>query len=230
MKWRPQKRSKSDEQFIKVTYLRNRKKTSQQLAQDLRDASGPSVDSSAVCRSLIRNGLNGSMAVRKPFQRKGNWEKRVQCAKNHKTGQKISGKMSFGVMNPNFEIFGSHRRQYVRRRPGERYNSECLQPSIKHGGGSVMVLGCVSASSAGDIVKIDGIMNAEKYRQLLLHHALHCHLGSVSLAMASYFSMTMIPNTLLMQLKYIYKQKKKMVRYQYWIGLSRRRASTSSRP
>ena len=169
---RPQKLSKSHEQFLKVTSLRNKKKTSQQLAQDLRDASGPSVDSSAGCRSLIRNGLNGSMAVTKPFLRKGNREKRVKCAKNYKTEQKISGKMSFGVMNQNFEIFGSHRCQYVRRRPGKRYNSECLQPSIKHGGDSVMVLGCVSASSAEEIVKIDGIMNAEKYHQLLSHHAL----------------------------------------------------------
>ena len=38
------------------------------------------------------------------------------------------------------------------------------------GGGSVLVWGCISASGFGDIVQIDGIMNAEKYRQFLIHN------------------------------------------------------------
>ena len=60
----------------------------------------------------------------------------------------------------------------MRRRVGERYNNECLQPSVKHGGGSVMVWGCISASGVGDIVRIDEILNAKKYRQILIHHAI----------------------------------------------------------
>ena len=32
--------------------------------------------------------------------------------------------------------------------------------------------GCISVSGVGDIVRIDGIMNAEKYRQVLIHHAI----------------------------------------------------------
>ncbi|KAF7657457.1 hypothetical protein LDENG_00026710 [Lucifuga dentata] len=42
---------------------------------------------------------------------------------------------------------------------------------MKHGGGSGMVQGCISAVGVGDIVKIDGIMNAAKSRQILIHHA-----------------------------------------------------------
>lgn len=38
----------------------------------------------------------------------------------------------------------------------------CLQPSVKHGLGSVMIYGCISDSFVGDIVKIDRIMNVEK--------------------------------------------------------------------
>ena len=32
--------------------------------------------------------------------------------------------------------------------------------------------GCISASGVGDIVRIDGITNAEKYRQVLIHYAI----------------------------------------------------------
>ncbi|KAF7647060.1 hypothetical protein LDENG_00178020 [Lucifuga dentata] len=42
---------------------------------------------------------------------------------------------------------------------------------MKHDGGSGMVWGCISTSRVRDIVKIDGIMNAEKSRQILIHYA-----------------------------------------------------------
>ena len=54
------------------------------LTQDLRDASGPSVDPFTVHWSLIRNGLHGRVAVKKPLLRKGNGEKRLKYAKWHK--------------------------------------------------------------------------------------------------------------------------------------------------
>ena len=47
----------------------------------------------------------------------------------------------------------------------------CLQPTINYGGESVQVWGCISAGGVGDLFNIDGIMNAEKYRQTLIHHA-----------------------------------------------------------
>ena len=46
-----------------------------------KDASGPSADPSTVGPSLIRNGLHGRVAVKKPFLRKGNREKRLSYAK-----------------------------------------------------------------------------------------------------------------------------------------------------
>ena len=64
--------------------LRKMKKSSKDLTQDLRDASGPSADPSTVGPSLIRNGLHGRVAVKKPFLRKGNREKRLSYAKSHK--------------------------------------------------------------------------------------------------------------------------------------------------
>ena len=44
----------------------------------------------------------------------------------------------------------------------ERWNNECLQPWW----------GCISVSGVGDIVQIDGIINAEKYIQVLIHSAI----------------------------------------------------------
>ncbi len=48
-----------------------------------------------------------------------------------------------------FEQFGNKRRVYVRRREGERYKNECLLPTVKHGGGSIMVWDAILASGTG---------------------------------------------------------------------------------
>ena len=53
----------------------------------------------------------------------------------------------------------------------EQFKDMCLQPRIKHGGGSVEVYGCISEGVVRDLFKIDGIMNAEKHRQILVRHA-----------------------------------------------------------
>ena len=38
-------------------------------------------------------------------------------------------------------------------------DSTCLVPSVKHGGGGVMVWGCFAGDTVGDLIKIEGILN-----------------------------------------------------------------------
>ncbi len=45
------------------------------------------------------------------------------------------------------------------RQPGEDYEVKCVLPTVKHGGGSVMVWGCMSAAGTGDLQLTEGNMN-----------------------------------------------------------------------
>lgn len=56
---------------------------------------------------------------------------------------------------------------YVRRRVGEEYKAECVVPTVKFGGGSIMVWGCMSAAGTGKIFICEGRMNSEKYTSML---------------------------------------------------------------
>ena len=40
-------------------------------------------------------------------------------------------------------------------------------PTVKHGGGSIMLWGCFSLAGTGKLVRIEGKMDAAKYREIL---------------------------------------------------------------
>ncbi|OXA40237.1 Transposable element Tc1 transposase [Folsomia candida] len=61
-----------------------------------------------------------------------------------------------------FNVFGSDGRRRVWRYPKEALNPKNLNPTVKHGGGSVMVWGCMASSGAGKMEFIDGIMDQYK--------------------------------------------------------------------
>ena len=60
--------------------------------------------------------------------------------------------------------------QDERRRVGEK--KICLQPTVKQYGGSVQACGCISAVSVDDLVRIEGTMNADNDKQILIHNGI----------------------------------------------------------
>ncbi len=64
-------------------------------------------------------------------------------------------------------LFGKDGVKHVWRQPGEEYKDKCVLPTVKHGGGSVMVWGCISAAGTGELQLIGGTMNANMYCDIL---------------------------------------------------------------
>lgn len=71
-----------------------------------------------------------------------------------------------------FELFSSNRQVRVWRKVNTALDPKNLQATVKHGGGSVMVWGCMSASGVGNLVFIDGKMDQYVYKNILLHNLL----------------------------------------------------------
>uniref|UniRef100_A0AAZ3SPB5 Tc1-like transposase DDE domain-containing protein n=1 Tax=Oncorhynchus tshawytscha TaxID=74940 RepID=A0AAZ3SPB5_ONCTS len=58
------------------------------------------------------------------------------------------------------ELFGLNAKFHVWRKPG-------TIPTVKHGGGSIMLWGCLSTAGTGRLVRIEGKTNGAKYREIL---------------------------------------------------------------
>ena len=106
---------------------------------------------STVWRRLYEAGLYGRIAIKKVLLRKQNNIKRFLWAKVHKDWTIQLWIKVLWTDESKFEIFGSTRRVYVRRRVGERAATFCIKPSLKYGGGSVMLSDAFASCKVGDL-------------------------------------------------------------------------------
>ena len=57
------------------------------------------------------------------------------------------------------ELFGLNAKRHVSRKPGNI-------PTVKYGGGSIMLWGGISAAGTGRLVRIEAKMNGAKYKEI----------------------------------------------------------------
>ncbi|GFW16686.1 transposable element Tc1 transposase [Trichonephila clavipes] len=128
---------------------------------------GRLVSAETVRRVLRKAGYNGRVARKKPLIGKRNRVKRLKFAKEHiLKPQQFWNEVIFSDERK-FNIFGSDVRRMVWRKPNTSYHPKHTIPTVKHGGGSVMVWGCMAASGVGKLVFIDGIMHKMAYLNIL---------------------------------------------------------------
>ena len=63
--------------------------------------------------------------------------------------------------------FGSDGHEFVWKRKNEPLSERLIQGTVKFGGGNIMVWGCISGNGVGNLVKIEGKMNAKDYCKVL---------------------------------------------------------------
>ena len=65
------------------------------------------------------------------------------------------------------KMVGHQGKQYVLHRLYTSHHPENTIPTVKHGEGSIMLCGCCSSAGTGKLVRIEGKMDGDKYREIL---------------------------------------------------------------
>lgn len=168
---RPKATTEVEDRNIVITSKRNRRMTAPEIRAQVNQSRPNPVSVTTVKRRLRAAGLHGRVAVRKPLLRKINKQKRLQWALKHRNWTQAQWEKVLWTDESKFEVFGTKRRQYVRRSSSEKMLPECVLPTVKHGGGSIMVWGCFSAKGTGDLIRVEGIMKKVDYLNILQEHA-----------------------------------------------------------
>ncbi|GFT41843.1 transposable element Tcb1 transposase [Trichonephila clavipes] len=120
---------------------------------------GRSVSAETVRNEIRHAGYSSRVARKKPFISLQNQKKRLEFAKTHKLKTDNFWKKVIFSDESKFNIFGSDGGHTVRRKPNTALDPKNLHPTVEHGGGSVMVWGCMASNGVGNLVFIDGIMD-----------------------------------------------------------------------
>jgi len=120
----------------------------------------------------VRNGLHelGKFAfssIKKPLLSKKNILTRYEFSKYLIKTDIAQLESTIFSDECKFNLFYSDGKASVWREPKTGLQSKHLVPTVKHGGGSVMVWGCFSSKGVGKLHFIDGIMRAVDYVSII---------------------------------------------------------------
>ncbi len=136
--------------------LGNRCMSAASISAEVEGVGGQPVSAQTIHRTLHQIGLYGCHPRRKPLLKMMHKKVHKQFAEDKQT-------KDMDYWNHKINLFGSDGVKRVWRQPGEEYNDKCVLPTVKLGGGIVMVWGSMSAAGTGELQFIKGTMNANMY-------------------------------------------------------------------
>lgn len=97
----------------------------------------------------------------------GNKTKRLKFAELYRNKTDAFWRTVLFSDESKFNIFGSDGKGKIWRKVGQEMAPINLTPTVKHGGGNVMVWGCMAASGVGSLVFIEDNMDHRQYLTIL---------------------------------------------------------------
>ena len=133
----------------------------------IKTATGKKMCNETIRRVLHKYGFHSRIARKRPFISRKNRKDRIRFAKEHlQKGQEFWNSVLWSD-ETKVNLFGSDRVTRVWRKANTQDNIATTTPIVKHGGGAIIVWGCISANGVGNIQVINGTMDQHVYKNIL---------------------------------------------------------------
>ncbi len=149
---RPKKLSARAQRHIQRLCLENRRMS----AAEVEGVGGKSVSAQTIRHTLHQIGLHGCHPRRKPFLKMMHKKAHKQFADDKQTKDMDYWNHVLWSEETKINLFGSDGVKRVWRQQGKEYKEKCVFPTVKHGGGSVMVWGYMSAAGTRELHRKNG--------------------------------------------------------------------------
>lgn len=164
---RPKVLTARESRLIEKSVRKNPFISSVELSNDLASCSGICVTPRTIRNYLHKLGYKGRSARKKPYISETNRAKRLQFAYEYINKPLEFWKKVIFTDESKFCLFGSDGNKSVWRKNKMALDPKNVCPTVKHGGGSIMVWGCMSWNGTGNLTVIEGILNARTYVEIL---------------------------------------------------------------
>jgi transposase len=141
--------------------------TAVEASKDLQQHHELKVSHDTVRRALKRAGLRSSVKVKKPLLKPTHVLARLNFARKYQHWTIDDWKRVIWSDESKINRFGSDGKKWCWKTASSQLVDRYVVPTIKHGGGSIMVWGCMTASGTGFLTKIDGGLDADLYCGIL---------------------------------------------------------------
>ena len=147
-------------------FLSNRRLTNSDLCEEWRHSTGVKVSTSTIRKRLLRSGLRGCKAKKKPKVLEKQRKARIAWAKEHLNWTSEDWDKVIFSDESTFTIQNHAGSNFVRRRPQEAFSLQCISLTIKHPT-SMMIWSCMASYGIGRLHICEGMINATKYAAVL---------------------------------------------------------------
>lgn len=149
----------------------DRQQSLDEITEKFNQLSLVSVSSKTIRHTLHNEGFYGRAGKRKPLISEKNRKKRLEWSHIRKNWDSEWDTIIWSDES-RFLLFQNDAHHWVWRRPHEKYDVNCLIPTVKSGNRGVMVWGCFTKNKIGPLVQVSGKITGSVYIEVLENNLL----------------------------------------------------------
>ena len=156
-----------DKKHIMRIWRAGDEENASQIARQLKEDTGKDFSHDTISRVLKEAGLKAGRKKKKPMLLERHKRMRRDWVYTHENWSDADWEHVIWSDETTIDRFGDHGKKWVWRRPGESLRDREVERKVKHGGGSIMVWGCMTNQGVGFACWIQGQMDSDLYTTIL---------------------------------------------------------------